>query len=106
MLHPVFRLAASQPQLLAEHAAGYAGLLAEELVSNACAYSRKDSTIEIGLSTAGKFTVRDGGRGMTPDQLAQLGAFRQFDRQRFEQQGLGLGCELVQRLVARQQAPS
>lgn len=31
MLHPVFRLAASQPQLLAEHAAGYAELLAEEI---------------------------------------------------------------------------
>ena len=31
MLHPVFRLAAAQPQLLAEHAAAYAGLLADEL---------------------------------------------------------------------------
>lgn len=31
MLHPVFRLAAAQPQLLAEHAAGYAELLAEEI---------------------------------------------------------------------------
>jgi uncharacterized membrane protein YqjE len=31
MLHPVFRLAAAQPQLLAEHAAGYAELLVEEI---------------------------------------------------------------------------
>lgn len=31
MIHPVFRLAASQPQLLAEHAAAYAGLVSEEL---------------------------------------------------------------------------
>lgn len=31
MIHPVFRLAASQPLLLAEHAAAYAGLVSEEL---------------------------------------------------------------------------
>lgn len=30
MIHPLFRLAAAQPQLLAEHAAAYAGLVAEE----------------------------------------------------------------------------
>lgn len=31
MIHPVFRLAAAQPQLLAEHAGAYAGLLSEAL---------------------------------------------------------------------------
>jgi uncharacterized membrane protein YqjE len=31
MIHPVFRLAASQPLLLAEHAAAYAALVSEEL---------------------------------------------------------------------------
>jgi hypothetical protein len=31
MIHPVFRLVAAQPQWLAEHAAAYAGLVAEEL---------------------------------------------------------------------------
>lgn len=31
MIHPVFRLAAAQPQLLAEHAAAYAGLVSEAL---------------------------------------------------------------------------
>lgn len=31
MIHPLFRLAASQPLLLAEHAAAYASLLGEEL---------------------------------------------------------------------------
>jgi hypothetical protein len=49
MLHPVFRLAASQPQLLAEHAAGYAGLLAEELASSAARLQRRVTFQVIGL---------------------------------------------------------
>jgi hypothetical protein len=46
MLHPVFRLAASQPQLLAEHAAGYAGLVAEE-VSSSGAHIKQRITLQI-----------------------------------------------------------
>ena len=46
MLHPVFRLAASQPQLLAEHAAGYAGLLAEEVTSSG-AHIKKRITLQV-----------------------------------------------------------
>ena len=46
MLHPVFRLAASQPQLLAEHAAGYAGLVAEELSSSG-AHLKQRITLQI-----------------------------------------------------------
>lgn len=49
MLHPVFRLAASQPQLLAEHAAGYAGLLAEEMTSSGTQFKRRITLQIIGL---------------------------------------------------------
>ncbi|MDP3810816.1 MAG: hypothetical protein Q8Q78_07410 [Hydrogenophaga sp.] len=49
MLHPVFRLAASQPQLLAEHAAGYAGLLAEELASSGVQLKRRVTLQIVGL---------------------------------------------------------
>lgn len=77
-------------------------IIAEELVDNACAYSRNGSKVIVTLSTSGMLTVKDEGRGMTDDQLAQVGAFRQFDRAKFEQQGLGLGLALVQRLTARQ----
>ncbi len=49
MLHPVFRLAASQPQLLAEHAAGYAGLLAEEAASSGAHIKRRITLQIIGL---------------------------------------------------------
>jgi CBS-domain-containing membrane protein len=49
MLHPVFRLAASQPQLLAEHAAGYAGLLAEEMTSSSAHFKRRITLQIVGL---------------------------------------------------------
>lgn len=49
MLHPVFRLAASQPQLLAEHAAGYAGLVAEEMASSGAQIKRRITLQIIGL---------------------------------------------------------
>lgn len=41
MIHPVFRLAAAQPQLLAEHAAAYAGLLSEALAESRARLQRQ-----------------------------------------------------------------
>src|SRR3990167_2795275 len=41
MIHPVFRLAASQPLLLAEHAAAYASLLGEELTIGSARLKRR-----------------------------------------------------------------
>jgi hypothetical protein len=41
MIHPVFRLAASQPLLLAEHAAAYAGLVSEELVARSDRFKKR-----------------------------------------------------------------
>ena len=75
-----------------------------ELVDNACKYSVQGSPVVVRLqrSTDGvRFEVVDRGRGMTPDQIAQIGAFRQFDRKKYEQQGLGLGLTLTQHLVER-----
>jgi signal transduction histidine kinase len=77
-------------------------ILAEELVDNALSFSRKDTAVRVRAWTeAGQlhFSVADIGRGMTPEQLAHVGAFRQADRQALEQQGLGLGVALVRKLV-------
>lgn len=76
-------------------------IIVEELVDNACRYSRPGTPIEVRLESDGVLTVTDRGRGMTRDQLSQIGAFQQFDRKKFEQQGLGLGLVLVQKLSAR-----
>lgn len=40
-------------------------------------------------------TVTDQGHGMTKEHIAYAGAFSQFDRDRYEQQGLGLGLAIV-----------
>lgn len=76
-------------------------LIVEELVDNACSFSSVGSKIKVGLDAAGTLVVHDSGRGMTPEQIRKIGLFRQFDRNQFEQQGLGLGCYLVQVLCER-----
>jgi signal transduction histidine kinase len=74
-------------------------IVAEELVDNALRYSRHGTEVRIALSPAGELSVSDLGRGMTEEQLAQVGAFRQFDHAAREQQGLGLGLFLVRELA-------
>jgi len=75
-----------------------------ELVDNACKYSVKGTPVIVRLESVAEqnvLSVTDSGRGMTPEQTAQIGAFRQFDRKKYEQQGLGLGLTLTQHLVER-----
>lgn len=45
------------------------------------------------------FNILDGGRGMSDQQIADIGAFMQFERQFYEQQGMGLGLSLAKILV-------
>jgi signal transduction histidine kinase len=44
-------------------------------------------------------SIRDRGRGMEPAEIQQIGAYIQFQRTLFEQQGIGLGLAIVRRLV-------
>jgi two-component system sensor histidine kinase/response regulator len=78
--------------------------IVEELVDNACKFSRQGTPVTVELSGEGCLTVTDRGRGMTPAEINQIGAFNQFDRKKHEQQGLGLGLVLVQKLTALSQA--
>jgi len=78
--------------------------IVEELVDNALKFSRQGSTVKIELNADNKLTVTDQGRGLTTEEIGQIGAFHQFDRKKHEQQGLGLGLVLVQKLVALCQA--
>ena len=73
-------------------------LIVEELVDNACKFSRPGTPVSVELTSDGRLTVADRGRGLTAAEIAQIEAFRQFDRKNQEQQGLGLGLVLVQRL--------
>ncbi|MBA3868070.1 MAG: hybrid sensor histidine kinase/response regulator [Anaerolineae bacterium] len=74
----------------------------EELVDNALKFSTSGTPIEItGKSNDGKYTlsIRDQGRGMTVEQISRIGAYMQFERKIYEQQGLGLGLILAKRLA-------
>lgn len=74
----------------------------EELVDNAFKFSKKDTPVTVAVSQEGEcfvLTVSDKGRGMTQEQIQQVGAHIQFDRFLYEQQGIGLGLTIAQNLV-------
>jgi signal transduction histidine kinase len=69
-----------------------------ELVDNGFKFSPGETEVRVSLGKeAGhvRLEVRDHGHGMTAGQVQALGAFQQFDRHRFEQQGSGMGLTLV-----------
>jgi two-component system, sensor histidine kinase and response regulator len=74
-------------------------LIAEELADNACKFSRKGTAIDFVFGKDGILIVTDLGRGMTSEEIAEVGTFQQFDRKKQEQQGLGLGLALIQKLT-------
>ena len=77
--------------------------LVAELIDNACKFSEPGQPIVVTGRCHGadeySLTISDQGRGLTPEQLRQIGAHHQFDRHRFEQQGLGLGLAICQKTV-------
>ncbi|CAG1002476.1 Transcriptional regulatory protein WalR [Anaerolineae bacterium] len=73
-----------------------------ELVENAFKFSKPPAPVVIEAGKVGsvyRIRVIDQGWGMTPEQIAQVGAYMQFDRTLHEQQGVGLGLHLVERLT-------
>ncbi len=78
--------------------------MVEELVDNACKFSRQGTPVKVEMSAEGRLTVTDQGRGLTAEEIEHIGAFHQFDRKKNEQQGLGLGLVLVQKIAALYQA--
>jgi len=76
--------------------------IVEELIDNAFKFSAKGSKVVVKTvheKDKFKLYIRDYGRGMTAEQIKSIGAYMQFNRALFEQQGLGLGFTLAQRLV-------
>ncbi len=75
----------------------------EELVDNACKFSLAGTPIRTEASvteSAYLLTVTDVGRGMTKESIAHIDAYIQFEREIYEQQGMGLGLALVKRIVS------
>lgn len=80
----------------------YAHTLMIELVDNAAKFSEPGAPIVIeGEVQDDKLvlTFKDWGRGMTAEQIQQVGAYVQFERRIYEQQGSGLGLAIVKRIA-------
>ena len=80
----------------------YFNKLFEELFDNALRYSKKGSSINVESEIAGSeyvLHIRDHGRGLTEEQMHAIGAYMQFERKVYEQQGSGLGLTVARRLA-------
>lgn len=80
----------------------YLRKVTEELVDNACKFSVAGTPVNVIGYVDGDhyvFTVINQGRGMTREQVAEIGAYMQFERRIHEQQGTGLGLIICKRLV-------
>ena len=76
--------------------------LTEELVQNALKFSKSRSPVTVSLTDTGTnatLSVTDRGRGLSPEQIARIGAYVQFDRKSQEQQGAGLGLIIAKRIT-------
>lgn len=83
-------------------AAEYLAKITDELVQNAFKFSEPGTPVRVTSTEAFNaviFSVSDQGRGFSAAQVAQIGAYMQFERKINEQQGLGLGLTIAKRLV-------
>jgi two-component system, sensor histidine kinase and response regulator len=77
--------------------------ITEELLDNAFKFSPAGTTVSVigrEVNQYYQIQVIDRGRGINPEQASRIGAYMQFDRWFYEQQGMGLGLAIVSRLVS------
>ncbi len=74
-----------------------------ELLDNAFKFSQPGTPVRVKTTINGSLyiiSISDQGCGMTKEQIANIGAYMQFERQRMEQQGSGLGL-VISHLLTR-----
>jgi signal transduction histidine kinase len=77
--------------------------IVEELIENAFKFSEAGMVVHVASGEySGSFFLRvtDRGHGMSREQIDAIGAITQFNRQFYEQRGMGLGLAICTRLVA------
>jgi signal transduction histidine kinase len=80
----------------------YCTKIVAELLDNAFKFSPRGSTIRVALALRGGscvLKISDHGRGIKPEHIAEVGAYMQFERKFYEQQGSGLGLVITRRLA-------
>ncbi len=74
----------------------------DELVDNAFKFSKHGQKVNISANLNNnyiEFKITDYGRGMSTDQINSIGAYVQFERQIYEQQGVGLGLMIAKKII-------
>jgi two-component system sensor histidine kinase/response regulator len=76
--------------------------LIREVAKNAFEYSEPNTPLHCtGVVNGDTYyiIITDKGRGMSAEQIKSIGAYMQFDRMIYEQQGAGLGLAIIRRIV-------
>jgi two-component system sensor histidine kinase/response regulator len=76
--------------------------LINELIENAFKFSHSGTPVKVTSRLENHLfhlSISDQGRGMTEEQISKIGAFTQFERRLYEQQGIGLGLKIAQKVV-------
>ncbi|MGB5895615.1 MAG: response regulator [Ignavibacteriaceae bacterium] len=80
----------------------YFSILIEELLDNAFKFSDKGSKVTLFGNNKDEYyqiIITDKGKGMTDEQLANIRAYLQFERDKYEQQGMGLGLIISMKIA-------
>jgi two-component system, sensor histidine kinase and response regulator len=75
----------------------------DELADNAFKFSEPATPVTVSSQLkdgAFDLSISDQGRGMTEEQIAMIGTFTQFERKYYEQQGIGVGLQIVKKIIA------
>jgi two-component system, sensor histidine kinase and response regulator len=73
-----------------------------EIIDNSFKFSEKGTSVIVNQFLEDNFLfveIKDSGRGMSQEQISNIGAYIQFERTIYEQQGVGLGLVIAKRLV-------
>lgn len=76
--------------------------IVNELLDNAFKFSQSGTPVQVTSQIEGncfQLLICDQGRGMTRDQIATIGTFKQLEHQCYGPQGIGLGIKIVKRIV-------
>ncbi|MGK7902656.1 MAG: response regulator [Hormoscilla sp.] len=76
--------------------------IAEELVENAFKFSAEGTPVRVVSRNENNYftlTIGDRGRGIASEYIDKVGAYMQFDRKLYEQQGTGFGLIIAKRLA-------
>ena len=72
------------------------------VLKNAFKFSQSGTAVSVrGLEKDNRYQliIQDSGRGMSEEQISSIGGYMQFERQKNEQQGLGLGLITAKRFT-------